>query len=1015
MIKMSNLLFVMAIIMASLTCASGNVLAADTPETHLYLFSDNMEKYSATESAYGSLGTEDELIEGVWSTSGVLGGEEKQTQYHIIADDGENGNKVIGLVPSLDNGGSLCVLNYAADIEAATEYIFTSDVRGYFYESMNPVYGIRIADCEDETSYYELAICYQSVTCCITPRFTKVQGGKTSTPYGGSKPEIKYEKSGTAVPISSVVENKGTGWMTVALVKKGNTICWSVSDRVTKEVIYRGEFTDSEPLFEGMGRLQLFAYGGGRSDAPTLFDNVQVRKLGAEIYRDYRYENCMKFEASWFGALENPPIVMTADYDEKGRMLNVQNYGVLSDCNGYFSGNEVCPDFGTVRKLFVWDSKTNKPLYEAQVYKEAESYIAPGEEYVLQRNRGEGMRFSDGEGILFEPAKIVKVSPDVQLYINGYLYDGEVSDGALDKFLGNAQGNIRFEKSAVNGEEYDRIFVKYYVVGQVTSTAVNATGDGIVTFVTIDDAPHSGITVPKRFELKITKGEKIQIIKNGIEIAFEDIRKDNIIALAMDFNILQRGNSGEPEFAEIIVSDKTVTGTVNDFDEDFGTYTVGNKTYKYVGFVDFLENNISIGAKYEFYIDPFGRIAGEGKVLRNIPDYAILEEYDVFWGRATLVLADGTVTSHRVSDDSYLSADEFGDYLYCGIGVKNDVQNRVVTYIRHAGNTVSLYPATLDASVVKIDGKEYNPNTKKLGPVSVEEIKIINAHDYIEYGEKIEDYSSFSASDFNEGVGYTAYAFGEYGAGVYDFMIITSKGPAFTRDSRFAVVTKAPYLGVKDSNTCVEVLYQGKEAKLYWDESINAYYTDGTVVSAGDVFFFTTDREGYVHEAYKIYDIQSKELKFTLPDDEIGYNEWTTDFGNTTADIALVRGAITEVKNNSITFGVVSKIYSGDKGGYCPIIDGNIYESPSGSEGMYTYGIADDCRAYIYDGTTNRLPGYKHYAFTSVSPSELKESLLVEFEDEYIYDAEKSTLFNGVAMIVDGDIVCIFEDYSIDG
>jgi len=205
-----------------------------------------------------------------------------------------------------------------------------------------------------------------------------------------------------------------------------------------------------------------------------------------------------------------------------------------------------------------------------------------------------------------------------------------------------------------------------------------------------------------------------------------------------------------------------------------------------------------------------------------------------------------------------------------------------------------------------------------------------------------------------------------------------------------------------------EVLYKGELVTLYWDTNAAPTHSDNTTpVSEGDVMYFTTDPEGYVSDSYKIYDRQTNVFANTIPASEIDTNDWRNGFADGTEDIQLVSGVIAEVKNNSITFGVV------DNGE----IDGNVYDDSTGTVGMYTFGIAADCNAYMYDGadTSSRLD-YKKYSVVD-DASSIVESNLVEKLDsnqqavDYVYDVATSSIHNAVAMVVDGDVVAIFVSY----
>lgn len=301
-----------------------------TPDTPLYLFRDTVEGYKV----YSPVGTKaeditnnvpsyatgfggnvsDVLVDGYWQTSAVLGGNDWFNDYCVQYDEttgngwgdgvvspirysGSNpdkSNKVIALQPTYNEKGQLCVLNLAKNIGDSSDFIYSVDVRNFFAGSVNPVAGIRIADPTDDTSYYELALISKGEIYNVDregaklqmPRFTKVKYGSKHTASAPVGTELKYAVQGPVGTASGMYNDGGykTSWFTLTLAKKGNTLYWRIYDKAYNEVVWEDTYTDPSPLFSGMGRLQLFAYSGGKVQAPTFFDNIEARKLGSKLF-----------------------------------------------------------------------------------------------------------------------------------------------------------------------------------------------------------------------------------------------------------------------------------------------------------------------------------------------------------------------------------------------------------------------------------------------------------------------------------------------------------------------------------------------------------------------------------------------------------------------------------------------------------------------------------------------------------------------------------------------------------
>ncbi|MBE7016293.1 MAG: hypothetical protein E7417_05700 [Ruminococcaceae bacterium] len=311
--------------------------------------------------------TSDIMVDGYWATSPALSGTEWFNDYCVQYDEltgngwsgdsttaiGQGGstpdksNKVIALKPSYNEQGQLCVLNLTKNLGEADDFIYSVDVRNFFSGTVNPVAGIRVANPKDDTSYYELALISKGTIYDVDhsgaklekPRFTKVIGGSKHTARNATAAsfpaEWQYLDYGSVGTASGMYKNDGyrTTWFTLTIAKKGNTIYWSILDKATGEVVWEDNYSDPSPLFDGLGRLQLFAYGGGECSLPTLFDNIDAKKLGTKLfkYEDIADTFCDDFSTSQIDSVpegySSPDKAFKVKYDK----LNANFWGGDSD------------------------------------------------------------------------------------------------------------------------------------------------------------------------------------------------------------------------------------------------------------------------------------------------------------------------------------------------------------------------------------------------------------------------------------------------------------------------------------------------------------------------------------------------------------------------------------------------------------------------------------------------------------------------------------------------------------
>ncbi len=180
----------------------------------------------------------------------------------------------------------------------------------------------------------------------------------------------------------------------------------------------------------------------------------------------------------------------------------------------------------------------------------------------------------------------VTVSDPIIMY-NGSLTTTDL-ETLIDDNLDRA-GSIRFLCSEGEGSAADIIFFTSYTNWYVTSTPSSSTkmvyGEiaGVRNNIEIDDE---------------ARDKTVTITKNGKTVPFSSIQKGQILSIS---------KSDDEKVIDVIISDKTVSGTVTAKNDSLNNITVQSKTY---GFTDGLTTaDINLGVTLKLYIDAFDKIA----------------------------------------------------------------------------------------------------------------------------------------------------------------------------------------------------------------------------------------------------------------------------------------------------------------------------------------------------------------------------------------------------------------------
>lgn len=253
-----------------------NISVSEISNTSEKGIEDNFETYSVGTSASGKSAV---LAENAWISSANYG---DGAVYSIEKDeklcnnwDGDNNTQLSNKVLSLNGGANkLAVINSAATVENGA-YTLKADVRNYLLDGqINTVNGIRLAQKNDETKYYEIALTADESTWKGTEaRFTKVVGGDTDTAADETSSAVVVSKKSSSSLNSGhgdVSGWNGTHWYTAQLTVKNKKVSWKITDKESGATAWEGEFNDTENFLGDGVTAQLFAYGGSKA----FFDNV---------------------------------------------------------------------------------------------------------------------------------------------------------------------------------------------------------------------------------------------------------------------------------------------------------------------------------------------------------------------------------------------------------------------------------------------------------------------------------------------------------------------------------------------------------------------------------------------------------------------------------------------------------------------------------------------------------------------------------------------------------------------
>lgn len=570
-----------------------------------------------------------------------------------------------------------------------------------------------------------------------------------------------------------------------------------------------------------------------------------------------------------------------------------------------------------------------------------------------------------------------------KIYVNGVAVD--TTKDNFEKYVyNNTVGSVelvdKYESGKATDGYYDIINVEYFDSARVDSVTS--------TRITFKDASfnRSTLTLDKEDNEDLT----YHIYYNDAEIAITDLKADDILSIAYDVN----AGVTSSNFYDIYVSRDTQEGKYTTKDDDDKTVRVNGEDYKFVGDYAAKSASMTLSNEYKLYLDYFGRIYDIDTVTTSVK-LAIVDRvvtsssYDSGFG-AVLYFADGTAKTYEIdSTKTGKTQSQMVDLIYTGSSIDNSqkeaINTRVFEYkLDSAGKKIiSLTQKTAAASAAD---SEYYVRTKALGGIKMNSAtQIVDAQDYID--KTTPSYSDLKvgtlATTFNDGVEYTAYAYGDKNSdGTYPFVIVTKGAGKYTKDTRVALVSKTLRASTSDTDEgyTVTVIYNGEEKDYFIIDDAEIIFSTGTKavisdsnyadINKGDLIVFAENAKGQITDMQVVFNGANANLnKSTLSYADIA-NRFITAGSDTIAlpssklptnwysgwkvedskDSAIVAGVIVGKESGYFTLGQIkNKATNLDKRA-----DSTSSNDINNVGGVVDYTITEDTKVSVIDLSESR-------------------------------------------------------------
>lgn len=578
-----------------------------------------------------------------------------------------------------------------------------------------------------------------------------------------------------------------------------------------------------------------------------------------------------------------------------------------------------------------------------------------------------------------------------ELYVNGYEVVGGYADKATASpapayIADNKTGSVTLINatelaSTSTDDAYDYVMIKYYVTGVVDSVDADEE-EAVVVVNGLGDFAGGDITI----DLTEESEQSIKFVKDGAEIAYTDLKEDDILSIAYKYG----ASDWTTENLEILVSDKTVSGTITGKNTTKETITVDGTVYEYA------IGSYNLGTDVTLYLDAFGYVVDKevnasSKTLGIVAGvYKSAGEYKV-----KLITADAEVVTYSATTTEAAKIiekiGETGDEV---VAADITPQNAVIEYKVDANGYVKMKN---DARELTAGGanQEYSAELSMLGGYSISDTatKIVALGDYFTAdGGSV---TAMTVDQLEDEAKYEVYVTND-NDGVYGLAIITGDLAALRPTSALAVVT-ATGTNTTVNDEAVEIVtvaVNGEEdVEVYFEKTQYAGAdtteddSDDKYLAEGDVIMYTVGTEGYVETgkfevilaadatANAMYaDVfASSVVNFTEAalGNKISYdsteNEYTINVGTPDADkVQVYYGPVYAATDNSLriftkkTDGVSS--FTNDVKAFS-IGNANVYTynyNKLADEGLRvsTTGLAQDKDFFKVEGQTSYTWGY---------------------------------------------------------
>ncbi len=308
-----------------------------------------------------------------------------------------------------------------------------------------------------------------------------------------------------------------------------------------------------------------------------------------------------------------------------------------------------------------------------------------------------------------------------------YIYNGKIidaSDVTEDTFMPE-KGTVTFvksDKSAVN--DYDVVFVDAYetlVVSSASNEKINAKRQSTREDAELGDLEDVTFIVDDEIDRTVT------IKKDGEDIKPRNLKKNDVMTVKSSSPIVRSGSSEKievnPEVLDIVVTGKSITGSVTSMSKDWDetTATIGGEVYDVANLA---VGDLKTGSQGTYYFDQFDRIgyieASTTGLLASGEKYGwIMNQYKAEGSSdqvVTIMTQEGPIEAKYASNVDYWGpsdtearmvsraeiSEEVGNLVENGSFTKaGDFQVRLVKFKSNSSNSISKLYCAVDASVVE--------------------------------------------------------------------------------------------------------------------------------------------------------------------------------------------------------------------------------------------------------------------------------------------------------------------------